>query len=174
MDAAIAKFEQFTNYDLFAHVGEPLPPDVEAEDHRETAILHCISRKWENCRLQARNALQRKIERKYQEDLKFWERAEEWNPICQKLRPRIKEFTASLQSKPTPLSAEIDRIKNDLEWDILLICLEYEFQDIVAPFFYLPLIDRWYRCGHLPCGWTGPPFPIVWDGSTFKGKLIVY
>ena len=101
MDAAIAKFEQFTNYELFAHVGEPLPPDVEAEDHRETAILHCISRKWENCRLQARNALQRKIERKYQEDLKFWERAEESHlPKTSPANQRIHRVP-SKQTHPT-------------------------------------------------------------------------
>ena len=116
-----------------------------------------------------RNVLQRKME-----NANRWERYDEWNPIAEALRPKILSFVSELQSKAPVPEGVINSIQHDLTWDILAICLEHDFSDTITPFFAVPLVDRVYASGHLPCGWTGLEFKSDWDGIIQNGKLMVY
>jgi hypothetical protein len=83
-------------------------------------------------------------------------------------------FVDSLLPKSAIPEKLLKKMKPRLSWDIMFICLEIEYSDIVKPFFYLPLLDPWYASGHLPCGWDGQEFPDDWDGVIREGKLIVF
>jgi hypothetical protein len=103
-----------------------------------------------------------------------WHRAQEWNPIIDKLQPHIDAFIDGLVGKlciPEKLS---EKIKPVLYLDIVRICLEWEYYDIVRPPFSIPMLDPWYASGHLPCGWDGEEFPEGWEGIIPQGKLMVF
>jgi hypothetical protein len=116
----------------------------------------------------ARNALQRFTEKE------LWHRTEEWNPLAEELRLLIGSFVESLLSKNLIPDIFVDLTRHHLCWDIMLICFELEYRDMVDPFFSLPLLDPWYAAGHFPCGWDGKEFPAGWDGKIREGKLIVF
>ena len=65
------KIETIREYPFFQCVGAGLPPTVRAVDDWQTAIDEAASRKWENCRLMARNALQDRLAKRH------WERTKE-------------------------------------------------------------------------------------------------
>ncbi|HEV2329128.1 MAG TPA: hypothetical protein VGY56_10110 [Verrucomicrobiae bacterium] len=74
-----------------------------------------------------------------------------------------------------PLNGDDRRgVRDGISWDLLFICLEVHYQDIVKPIFYLPYLDPWYAAGHYPCGWDGDEFPERWDGVLRGGQLIVF
>ena len=155
-------------YPFFSSVGEPLPPSVSQINTWTKAVKECNSNKWENCRLMAGNTLQRFVEQRR------WERTRDWNPVTDELRPPIISFvTTLLEAKKIPPEIA-NKIRHKLSWDIMGICLEYEFRDVVPPFFYVPLLDPWYAKGHFPCGWNGEEFPERWNGYMGDGKLIVF
>jgi hypothetical protein len=162
------KLEHVFNYPFFRAAGNPLPPSVSDAKSWTHAVKEYDSRKWENCRLMARNALQRFVEQQN------WGRRQDWNPLSDELRPKIVSFIEELLPK-TGLPAEVTKkVKDNLSWDIMFICLEQEYSDVVKPFFYIPLLDPWYAAGHCPCGWDGEEFPDRWDGVIPEGKLIVF
>ena len=163
------KFDNVLSYPFFRAVGKPLPSSVKAIGNWTDALNACSeAHKWENCRLMARNALQGLLEER------CWERTEDWNPLADELRPLIVAF-CDRELPQKVASAEIVRkIKDDVAWDIMAICLEEEFKDVVEPFFYIPLLDPWYAAGHFPCGWDGEEFPDDWDGIIREGKLMVF
>ena len=116
----------------------------------------------------ARNALQRFAE------ARSWNRAQEWNNLAQEIRPLIISFLKGSLSKsrvPENLRANL---MDDLCWDIMGICFEEEYRDVVLPLFYIPHLEPWYALGHFPCGWDGEEFPVGWDGVIRNGHLIVY
>ena len=162
------KLNAVFNYPFFRSCGQPLPPTVTKVPNWEIAVRECTSQKWENCRLMARNALQRLSEER------DWNRSNQWNPITDELRPVINGFVADLISRNHESKWITEKLKNDLRWDIMFICLEREYQDVVEPLFYLPYLDPWYSSGHLPCGWDGDEFPDFWDGVIRDGRLMVF
>ena len=116
----------------------------------------------------------------------MWERLQEWNPLCKELRPPILSFIDTLLPKIPLKDKNLKDVKNDLSWDILSICLETEYNDIVDPIFYIPYLDPWYVSGRFPCGWDGDEFfddfesedrviPFDdWAKLTVHGKFIVF
>jgi hypothetical protein len=50
-------------------------------------------------------------------------------------------------------------VRDAVRSDLMLICLETHYQDIVKPVFHTPYLDIWYAAGHFPCGWDGDEFP---------------
>jgi hypothetical protein len=130
----LAKLEDFLKYPLFETVGQPLPDSVAAvRNWTETAKLY-ETRKWQNCRLMASNALARFVY------IKSWNRGQEWNPLSDELRPQVLTFVDARLPKTSAPESLREKLRAQLAWDILLICLEHEFRDVVAPFFYLPLL----------------------------------
>lgn len=162
------KLDAILNYPFFQQCGTDLPNNVTRVRNWEDAVRECTSQKWENCRLMARNVLQHFTEGR------AWERSQEWNDIVKELRPLIDSFVTGLLSKTSGPKELLGKLRSDIRWDILFICLEHEYIDVVQPVFYLPYIDRWYAAGHLPCGWDGEEFPEPWDGVIRNGRLMVF
>jgi hypothetical protein len=163
-----SKLNQIFEYPFFQRCGTDLPKTVTRVENWQTAVEECTSQKSENCRLMARNVLQRQTEER------SWERSNEWNSIVQEIRPLIDAFATNVVTKgPAPKELAY-KLKNDVRWDILFICLEFEYKDIVPPYFYIPYLDNWYAAGHLPCGWDGEEFPERLGDIITRGHLMVF
>jgi hypothetical protein len=116
----------------------------------------------------ARNRLFRSVQEK------SWSRREEWGPLSEHLRPDITSSVDALLLESSIPKDIISKVAPQVSWDIMLICFENEYADLVQPFFYIPLLEPWYASGHFPCGWQGNEFPDRWDGTIGAGKLIVF
>jgi len=168
-----AKLDSILKYPFFSAVGKPLPSQVSKVESWPQAAKTCGFIKWKNTKLHARNILQRGITDQFPKP-GMWERMQEWNPLCEELRPVIISFVEGLVSR-VPLDNKGRKgVKDGVSWDLLFICLECHFQDIVRPRFYIPNLDPWYSAGHYPCGWDGDEFPEQWDGVIRGGQLIVF
>ena len=133
----------------------------------------CSKPKWSNFTLHARNAIQRGITKQYPKP-GMWERFQDWNPLAQELRPLIHSFVKNLLVQiPLPDKPKVE-IEGSVSWDIMLICFECEFSDVVKPIFFTDHLDPWYAAGHFPCGWDGKIFPSNWAGVIPEGKLKVF
>jgi hypothetical protein len=161
------KLESIFDYPLFQEVGKPLPASVTSVNNWLAAAKICRSHKWETCQLMARNTLQRFTENN-------WNRSQEWNPITDELRPLILSFVDKLLPKFPLQGKALKNVKDALSWDIMFICLEHEYRDLVEPLFYIPVVEPWYATGHFPCGWDGDEFPDAWDGIIRGGQLMVF
>jgi hypothetical protein len=171
------KLDSIFNYPFFQSVGSSLPPTVTPLKSWSAASKMCRSHKWETCQLMARNALQGKIEARYPEDTVnhyFWHRHQEWNPIVIEIRPLVHSFIDGLLPKFPLQDKALKNVRDDLSWDIMGICLEFEYRDIVEPIFYMPVVEPWYAKGHFPCGWDGDEFSDRWDGVVKGGQLMVF
>ena len=168
-----AKLENILKYPFFNSVGQPLPSTVSRVTTWPNAAKTCGFVKWSNSQLQARNALQRGITDQFPKP-GMWERMQEWNPLCEELKPVICPFVESLVSKLPINDKDRKKVTGNINWDLLFICLETHYQDIVKPIFYIPYLDPWYAAGHYPCGWDGDEFPEQWDGVVRGGQLIVF
>jgi len=124
----------------------------------DEAIKHCSEPNWEDLCLEATNRFSELILRKSKE------RYNKWNEIVED----IKENTISLVKSKIEHIVKKNHLPSILEdtvqWDILHLCIESEFADIVEPGFYASQA-YWYVAGHFPCGWMGD-FP--------DGKLIIF
>lgn len=163
-----SKLETILTYPFFQSVGKPISNSITTVDSWPSAIKFYTSVKWENCRLMARNVLQRLTEQR------SWHRSNEWNSLIDEIQPVIELSLDAILPKVDVPPAFIAKIKPQLSRDIKLICLENEYSDIVEPSFFLPLLEPWYAAGHLPCGWDGTEFPEGWDGVIHDGRLIVF
>ncbi len=105
---------------------------------------------------------------------KNWFRGQEWNPLVEELRPLILAFVDRLLPKVPLPEEDASRVKHVLSWDLMGLCLEEEFRDVVEPFFCIPIQEPWYAAGHFPCGWDGGEFPEHWDGVIRDGRLMVF
>ncbi|MCX6894921.1 MAG: hypothetical protein NTZ16_05345 [Verrucomicrobia bacterium] len=162
------KLESTFQFPFFEAVGKPLPSTVTGLKTWQEAGVMCNSKKWEVCQLMSRNVLSESVSKR------SWHRGQEWDAVTDELRPLILSFVDSLISI-VPLSEKpLKHVKDSICWDIMFICLEEEYRDIVAPFFYIPVVEPWYAAGHFPCGWDGDEFSDKWDGVVQGGQLIVY
>lgn len=168
MTGARIKFEQILKYPLLKFVGRSKTGSIIQAGSWEEAARLCRSFKWEMCQLMARNRLQRLTEEN------AWDRSEQWNAIVEDLRPAVSSFVSTVVTQ-LPLSESArTRVRDSVSWDILFICLEQEYVDVVVPAFYVPLLDPIYADGHFPCGWDGDEFSEHWNGAIQGGRLIVF
>src|ERR1051325_7172863 len=119
-------------YPFFQCVGRPVPATVKAVDTWGAAVEQATSRKWENCRLQASNVLRELLGLRERdmadkdEQLRHWQRREQWNPLASELRHIIQSFVDALRLRTGIDAGVAEKIKSDLSWDIMGICLEEE------------------------------------------------
>ena len=164
----IDRLELVLTYPFLESCGKQMYANITPLKNWVVAATECGSRRWSNCQLIARNSLCRIVEERASE------RAKLWNSTVTQLRPRIVDFTDSLTSI-SELPVTLRRaVSGSISWDILFICMEFEYRDVVEPIFFIPYIEPWYKEGHFPCGWDGPEFPEVWDGVVREGRLMVY
>jgi len=155
-------------YPFFQAIGKPLPSSVTPVNSWSVAAKICRSHKWETCQLMARNALFDQVQKK------SWNRGQEWGLLSDELRPLIISFVDGLLSKFPLQDKALKNVRDALSWDIMLVCFEQEYRDLVAPFFYIPVVEPWYAAGHFPCGWDGDEFSADWMGGDRFGQLMVF
>jgi hypothetical protein len=164
----IEKLEQFKSYPMLLNVGTAARDAPIQIGSWKEAAKHCKSRMWDGCLMMASNALSTFA---HQRD---WDRGHEWNTLATEIRPEIVSW---LEPTIAPIVTQhhLPKIVVDsLRWYLMHICFEVEYEDIVEPLFYLPLIDPWLQRGHFPCGWVGEEFPDGWNGVLPEGKLVVF
>jgi hypothetical protein len=162
------KLEGIFSYPLFQSVGKPLLASATPVNSWPAAAKSCRSYKWEACQLMARNTLFRTVQRR------SWYRSQEWGPLAEELQPLILSSIDRLLCKISLQDKELKNVRDALSWDIMATCIEYEYRDLVAPIFYIPVVEPWYAAGHFPCGWDGDEFPDAWDGVISGGQLMVF
>lgn len=68
----------------------------------------------------------------------------------------------------------IDIVWPVIQWDLLHACMEGFFSHKVAMTdLYRDLVVV-YEDGHLAGGWSGDPWPDIWDGDWPQGALLVW
>lgn len=103
-----------------------------------------------------------------------WERSAEWNILAAESVPIIRAKIGELLIDKQILEKFHKNIIDAMSWDIMAICFEDEYKDIVKPIFNIPVLEPWYVAGHFPCGWDGDEFPSNWMGESYFGQPIVY
>src|SRR5579863_3845111 len=162
------KLDAICKYPFFEKAGQSLPSGVKPAKDWNQAARSSGTKKWGNCQLMARNALQVSVQNR------SWQRMQEWNPLAGELRPLILAFVDTLLPRLSLTNELLKNVKNSVSWDIICICFEEEYRDMRCPFFYILYVDKWYASGHFPCGWNGDEFPEGWDGVIRGGQLIVF
>ena len=158
------KLGEIMRYPLFSQIGGSLPETVTKVTEWQHAVKACSTAKWNRRGEIARHRLQRLMQ------VRSWERFSTWNSIVVHIRPLIQRRVDKITVASEPLPTVVH---GDVCWDLLFICLEWDFRDVVQPPYYIPMLEEWYASGHFPCGWDGPDMPEDWDGSPLEGKLMV-
>jgi hypothetical protein len=161
-------FDRVLSYPFFQSVGQPVPASVTKVNSWKHAAKICRSKAWEECGRVSTNLLARTVAEK------DWYRGNEQNGIADELRPLILAFVDSLLGRFPLDDKGMANVRAVLSWDIMFVCLESEYSDLVEPRFYVPVVEPWYASGHFPCGWDGDEFPDNWDGVVRGGKLMVF
>lgn len=167
------KLESIFRYPIFESVGMPLPDSVTRVNNWRNAAKECSSKKWGNCQVMARNAIQRGVEKQYPKP-GMWERLQEWKPLAEEATPSINSFIDTVLPRIPLPNAMREKVKHNLQYDFFYMCLECELNDILEPIFFSKQLEPWYAVGHFPCGWDGAEFPERWDGNARQGKLMVF
>lgn len=120
----------------------------------------CFSGKWsrwDGHRLMLSNRLSYKLA------LASYERLTSWNPFVTDLHPRMTEIATQLAINITDSRAH--EITNSICQDLMDMCGEVEFADLVPPLFALPRLLPIYQAGRLPVDWEGPAIDEIWSSS---------
>lgn len=152
----------------FANIGRPPIGNHRTVQSWEQALGSCTADVWSSVQLQVKNRIARDVRQKN------YDRSDEWNGIAAELRKAIATVVAN---SVEPVAKKF-QLKSDFQgavsWDMLMICLETEFSDVISPIFFVSRLLPIYEAGHFPCGWEGPKLNEGWDGELLDWRLIVY
>ena len=162
------KLKELESFSWFVNAGQPSEGDYLVVQSWQEAVAFGAAEIWSSVQLQVSNRFTREVRQK------SYERSEEWNEIAAELRKGIAAIVAnSIQ----PVAKKF-RLKQDFQravsWDMLMICLETEFSDLLPPMFSVPRLQPIYAAGHFPCGWEGPKLDEGWKGDLPNWRLMVY
>ena len=160
--------QKLESFPWFGKVGQPMTGGHLRVESWALAVESCRGDVWGSVQLQLSNCFAREVRQR------SYERAEEWNGIAAELRKGIAIIVAD---SVDPIANKF-RLKPDFQgtvaWDMLMICLETEFSDVVSPMFSVPRLEPIYAAGHFPCGWEGPKMNEGWEGTPPASRLFVY
>lgn len=153
-----ATLKQLNEVDWFTHVGERDTNAAVVLASWQQAIEYCGSVEWQSLCLEAANQYCERLSERSPA------RFDRWNEIVDEMKsstePLVHRKIATVMR-----ANNLPKVFEDTaQWDILHLCMEAEYADIVPPGFYASQA-YWYAKGHFPCGWSGD-FP--------DGKLIIY
>lgn len=154
----IATLEDLESAEWFANCGVQDTPSAVVLESWNEAMKHCADVEWENLKLEAANQYWFRLRER------SMERSNLWNKVVDVVKPLS---TALVEKKARPFAEKHSLPKvflDNVEWDILHLCMEAEYADVFGASFYASL-SYWYSKGHYPCGWEGP-FP--------QGKIVIY
>jgi hypothetical protein len=155
----LAALDALGSAEWFRNVGRRDVEDVEFVSSWREAIAHCESPEWVNVQEEIASILRLRV-RTYSVDLYDMS-----NDLIVELKS-MTEPLIELKTRDIVISENLPKeFLDSVRWDILGICLDLEYSDILPIDPKLHWL-RWYVGGHFPCGWQGA-FP---DG----GKLIVF
>lgn len=124
----------------------------------------------EDASLEARNALTVQLSTHYHQA------DQGWNAKVDEIKPVVERLIRSKLAAPevaTQIPSEARKALTDaILWDLLALCMAYEYQDLVPISRYYELVEHWYLVGHFPCGWIGE-VPDEMAGAFQMGKLAV-
>lgn len=153
-----ATLETLDNAEWFTRVGVQDTTAAVVLSSWQDAIKHCSSVAWENLGLEAAN--------QYRETLleRSRDRFNQWNDLVKQLKPESEKLVRR-KIETVVRQHNLPKVFEDnVQWDILHVCMEAEYADIYQPGYYASQA-YWYIKGHFPCGWEGT-FP--------DGKLVIY
>lgn len=152
----------------FSDAGQPLSGDQRSVHAWTQAVDSCAGDVWSSVQLQVKNRIARDVRQRN------YGRAEEWNGIASELRKTIAILVAKVV-EPVAVKWKLKPdFRGAVSWDMLMICMETEYLDLVSPLFFVPRLLPVYAAGHFPCGWEGPKLLENWEGELPKCRLIVY
>lgn len=154
----VQKLRELKNYPWFSRAGTSTGRDLDFGLSWDEAIAEASRVEWSNVQLEGKNQLTRNLSHNHRQ------RFRQWNRIVEEVKAAQEQIFSGIiiplaREKALPKSFE-----NTVRWDLLCICMEVEFADIVPPCFYNRL-DHCYETGHFPCGWEGD-YP--------QGRLLVF
>ena len=141
-----ATLEQLDRSTWFCNVGVQDTQNAIVLTSWDHAIKHVKDLDWRNLRLKAANRLSAKLLKS------SIERFNNWNDLVHDLKsttiPFVKQkIEAVIRENRLP-----EAFEDAVQWDILHVCMESEYADMVPPGFYAGH-TYWYTMGHFPCGW---------------------
>ncbi|MDB6029635.1 MAG: hypothetical protein JWM68_5858 [Verrucomicrobiales bacterium] len=157
--------------ELFSNLGRPPALHHRFVSSWDEALESCNSAPWDALQLMTHN---RDVNRANELN---WHRFQEWNPICEILRPEVLHITEKAIARVASTRKVPDQFRHSVSWDLLHILLEREFEDVMPPFFYVPVLWPIYGSGHFPCAWTGPQLDTDWSASRKPipdGEVLIY
>lgn len=154
----ISTLDKLDSVQWFIHVGQQDMQHAVYVRSWDDAVEHCSSEEWENLTLEAANQLRERI---VEIDKR---RLNQWNEILEVVKPFAYAITDE-KAGPIFKQKQLPKVFLDtVKWDILHLCMEAEYADIVKPAFFSSLAF-YYLEGHFPCGFSGN-FP--------DGKFVIY
>jgi hypothetical protein len=146
----IATLDKLDEARWFANVGVKDLSNAVVLSSWDEAAQSASTAEWENIGLEAFNTLREKIL------VKDKERLNQWNDIVSS----VKQFSNALVEDKINLDSDLQKLPSIIidciKWDLLGICMESEYSDIVDPGFF-HAISYYYVKGHFPCGIDGDP-----------------
>src|SRR5690349_19328115 len=104
MKEGLAKFDEISKYRYFSSVGQGESYGWEQAANWDHAIDECVSAKWKNCKLMARNFLHQQTE------MRAWDRSTIWNRLCEVLQPKIASLISGLPNSTGISQQNCDKI----------------------------------------------------------------
>jgi hypothetical protein len=159
------------NAPLLDQVGRPHTLRHRSIGSWSEALKMCDSETWNALQLMTKNRTAGVVNRLN------WHRCQEWNPVCAALRPETERIIGTCFQRISETNNVTAELRNSMSWDLLIILLEQEFDDVTAPFFYIPVLLPIYLAGHLPCGWTGVKLDTDWSSGSAplpEGEVLIY
>lgn len=151
--------EMLGQKEWFRNVGVHDTEAVEVLSSWQDAIESCSSPEWEELCMEAARQYRARLQESSSIELK------KWNDILEIVKPASQALVCE-KTKSAIKENNLPKVFLDnVDWDILHLCMEAEFADVYPPGFYASQA-YWYANGHFPCGWRGS-FPQ-------GGKLVVY
>jgi glycosylphosphatidylinositol transamidase (GPIT) subunit GPI8 len=155
-----AVLSELISTNWFRNVGNEVEQNVKRLSNWKEAIDACSSIEWENFRLDRGNELSEELSAK---DL---DRYASWNDLALEIKFKAEPLFEKQLKEVKIFEAYPKKLLSCVRWDVLHICLEAEFGNIVQSSFYLNHLKPIYVSGHFPCGWTEGKYP--------EGRLVIY
>ena len=161
---------RMSNYPWLEHVGKPINAieNVITVNSWADALIFADLPNWKSAQLQISNYCARCVH------AANFKRYSDWNNIVGELKYAMEEPLLS-KIRNYQVRNNIDHLLLDcVAWDVAHILLGLEFDDVVPPFFFVPVLNSCYASGHFPCGWTGPILDTKFDGQMPDFELYAF
>lgn len=151
----IGTLDTLYEIDWFSKVGIRDLEDVEyARDWADAERL-CSQSIYQNLKIEAANELRLRVLKRDKS------RFEKWNEVARTVRPFAKAVVADKTAESFAHGQLKKSTIDTMNWDIIHLCLESEYLDLVEPgFFHAQAF--YYRAGHFRCGVKGEKDKLRW------------